>query len=641
MKKGKKIIVVILIILLVLLLTLVGYAYIALKTDLLKTSEEKFSKYLVNEFEQVSNFNIQLYEEIFERLEKESSEVTTTIGYGQDDSNVDISVKSKNDVDNKKTSIDFDVTSDEMNLLNLKLLAYDNKLGINIKDVHDKYLTIENRDLKKLTKNLDISDEDIIEKIPDEIEVSEYTELSDEEKEKIKNLVNKYYNRVFDQIKEENFSEESNVQTKNINDENIVANKYILTISKKELATIYTTTLNEILNDPEFLDLLKDRITDEELNDIKTQNNENIENINKIEDDENSIYKISVFEKNQSTVKISIEAEENTLEFFTMNTENESKIIFNIILGKDDINQVGSSTIFTLKNKAEGKNGTLVFEGTTTYNKEDIESLKNAQNNSVENETNADETSNNDLENSFSYNTFYDDSNYFDEDDYKDQTVSMTISTTAQSADVVNSKITFKDSDKENEINNLKVNFNLKFNQKLKFEELTDENSIVLNDYTKEGFSKLFEEIEQNIEKNSRENPYSLIALMWKFSNMSTITEINPSETNEDPEKLLINETKNKVNSAISLSLADCLDEYHLAAETNSEENPGNYLTLEKIKDYCETEMDIELIDGTTLKCTLDEKVFYVSIDIDGNTWQLRNVETYYSPDGTYEGIEK
>ena len=74
-----------------------------------------------------------------------------------------------------------------------------------------------------------------------------------------------------------------------------------------------------------------------------------------------------------------------------------------------------------------------------------------------------------------------------------------------------------------------------------------------------------------------------------------------------------------------------------MAAISNEEENPADYLTIDKIQEECDSEYKLELIDGNTIKCTLDDNVFYAKISIDGNEWELTDIEVLYSEDGTLD----
>ena len=76
MKKGKGILVIFILLLIVIL---AGGAYAYIKTDLLKTPEQLFKKYLINNMAQIANVNIAPFNEVSERMENELTETNLNI----------------------------------------------------------------------------------------------------------------------------------------------------------------------------------------------------------------------------------------------------------------------------------------------------------------------------------------------------------------------------------------------------------------------------------------------------------------------------------------------------------------------------------------------------------------------------------
>lgn len=70
--KAKKII---LIIIILLLIILGGYAYAYLATDIFKTPEELFTKYLANNVEQLKDFNLKPFDETIKKDGYRSSRI--------------------------------------------------------------------------------------------------------------------------------------------------------------------------------------------------------------------------------------------------------------------------------------------------------------------------------------------------------------------------------------------------------------------------------------------------------------------------------------------------------------------------------------------------------------------------------------
>ena len=77
MKQGRGIIIIVVAILVVAAVILVGYAY--LETDVFKTPEQKFTKYLLGNYKQFESFNLTPFDEFSERALLESSKVDVNI----------------------------------------------------------------------------------------------------------------------------------------------------------------------------------------------------------------------------------------------------------------------------------------------------------------------------------------------------------------------------------------------------------------------------------------------------------------------------------------------------------------------------------------------------------------------------------
>ena len=82
-KKSKKVVLILILLLLVVLIISAGaYAYIA--TDIFKTPEELFAKYLVNNYEQLKGYNFKPFNEVAKKMEKEASETELAMNIKDD-----------------------------------------------------------------------------------------------------------------------------------------------------------------------------------------------------------------------------------------------------------------------------------------------------------------------------------------------------------------------------------------------------------------------------------------------------------------------------------------------------------------------------------------------------------------------------
>lgn len=139
-EKAKKIILVVIIILLILLGGMV-YAYFA--TDIFKTPKQLFVKYLANNITQLSEFNLEPYNETFKKMEENKTEIDLDIFDKLTPQ--EINIKYAGDLKNEKESLVCEIKQDDEQVLQTNLAVTNDTYGIYLKGLHDKYLALENR----------------------------------------------------------------------------------------------------------------------------------------------------------------------------------------------------------------------------------------------------------------------------------------------------------------------------------------------------------------------------------------------------------------------------------------------------------------------------------------------------------------
>ena len=631
MRRGKIGIVFVFILLIV---ALVGGAYAYIKTDLFKTPEQLFKKYLVNNFAQMANINIAPFDEIDSRMKNELTESSMDIIYNGEvlgtTEEHKINVKTCTDLQNKNQSTDITINQNENILVEGTLVVTNNKYGIKIPDLYNKYIALENRDLKKIAKTLGADEEDL-KTFPDSItEVKPFTE---EEIEKIKNLTNKYMEKVY-----EPFGEESYTATKNIaltiNGQDLTAHKYAFTVNSVDLYNSITNTMKELLEDSEFLTLCENRIDQEMLNEFKTTFNESVAE-NNVEELENVPITIAVYVSNQKTVKTEIMVKESSIEFIIDNKENESIVTFLTHEPKNDYIEVGTTNTIIFRNAFKDNQGEMSIEMREEYNQEDINALK----------SDSSEDSDFDL------------SDYY-ADRYKDEFIRFVVNTTKKNENLIQSKVTFEGEEVEDINELINIEFTFKFNSNIKVKKLTSENSIIINDYTMEEFETLGQEIMTNIMTVALEKPDSLIGMIFSGINSSMMAPENdidyddytytdfetiPEEESEfsviesdenlntPTVSLNLEDVKNEIDTEITAGLEECLRLYKTEYLNNQEADIAVYLTIENVQASCPENYTLELLeDGATVKCTINENdIYYAVMDINGDTLVVTDVTVY------------
>ena len=70
------------------------------------------------------------------------------------------------------------------------------------------------------------------------------------------------------------------------------------------------------------------------------------------------------------------------------------------------------------------------------------------------------------------------------------------------------------------------------FNNNVEIENLSEENALILNDYTEAQFGELFQELLKNAYESSQNNPNSLIGMLAQYAMfLSGLSSVTPNGT--------------------------------------------------------------------------------------------------------------
>ena len=215
-------------------------------------------------------------------------------------------------------------------------------IGISVPDLYDKFVSIENRDFKKMAKTFNLPEE-YIEIIPDNLT----NIFSAEDEERLNQLLSKYGLKLIEQFDENNYIIEKDINI-NVNSKEMIANKYTLSISSQKVYGAITNTIKELFDDPEFLELCKGKIPTKELEEIKTSYNKSLEET-PAEDIEDKILNISLYAVEGRTVKTELTVDQNEAYCIIENNGDESLITLATIEPKSETNEIGRTSLITIK----------------------------------------------------------------------------------------------------------------------------------------------------------------------------------------------------------------------------------------------------------------------------------------------------
>ena len=261
MKKQKTRKIIIIISIIVLLLLIIGiFTALYLTTDMFKSNEMLFAKYLgqnIENFDTIKNeFFIDEVKEFKEGKYSNNTEIEFNYidDVGTSNENADNIINSlKLQINGSKSKEEnynykkMNLLKNDENLLSLEYINVNNEYGIRFSDLYKQFVIVENENLTELQNKIGNNSETI--KLPENIDfninVQELFNLSQEEKKKIQE---KYLNVIINNTTKENFSKQKNSKIQ-VNNQEILADSYTLTLTKEQLNDIYIKFLEEIKKD--------------------------------------------------------------------------------------------------------------------------------------------------------------------------------------------------------------------------------------------------------------------------------------------------------------------------------------------------------------------------------------------------------
>lgn len=354
MPRKKRIVILVLSIVLIVLAIIGILGYLYLETDMFKSNETLFAKYLTQNFENAKFLNMSENTEITNMLNnnKYTSQVEGTIEYtenlGTSDqnknsqiNNVGIKIISNVDKLNNYDYKDIAIEKENEKLLGVEYIKQDQMYGIRLKDIQ-QFVSVENNGDNETLKEYKL---DNIEELTSSININSILAFTDEEKQ---TMLNTYMNIIQSNVSSDKYYKQSDALI-TVNNKDLKTNAYYIKLTVEECNNIYIKLLEQITNDEVILskvDLIEEKIKEKykDYEEDKTLREKFIEYINseieKIKNNNigNEEVKITVYENNEKTVRTSIEKSGQKL---TIDMYNDSTIkIDNVKIGDNTEEQV-------------------------------------------------------------------------------------------------------------------------------------------------------------------------------------------------------------------------------------------------------------------------------------------------------------
>ena len=345
MKKNKsKLIIGIIIVLIIALIMAVG-AYLYFTTDLFKGEQQLFFKYLAKNGETIKEFLVN--NELDIEKTKHNTEAEITFNVESRDAqianqsipaeNFNVKYLAKVDPENNKKLSETTLKYLTTDLFTLKYIRNNDLYALKSDEVINKYLAIDNNNLKEFATKLGVQDTSMI---PNKLQPINFKELFSITEEQQKALFKKYLGIINTQISKDKYKSQKNV-TITVKDKSINVTAYSLEITQDEAVRVLKSILNELKNDDATLNIFIDK--------IKTIDNENGINLNDLKDIlQNAINSLeNMVISNEETIKITVYASDGKLVRTEIAVGNE------IIYIDSEENDNSERIIITFENKDE------------------------------------------------------------------------------------------------------------------------------------------------------------------------------------------------------------------------------------------------------------------------------------------------
>lgn len=251
MQESKTRIVIIILIILIIIVAVGGTA-LYLTTDLLKSSETLFQKYLLQDIQNIAEvFDVSEEEKMIDLLRKSdySEKTNATLKYleNQNDEEEIYQIKENGNIKSSEKASYRNITASfgDTELMSVDLLKQDNKVGFRLANLVQQFVSVENATVSYFISSMGYDAKYFSETLQG-VEISGLLDFSEEE---IQTLANTYFDVIFSDINASNYSSKRKVMRTLNNKESVKTNTYTLTITQNDFDRIYKRVLNQAISD--------------------------------------------------------------------------------------------------------------------------------------------------------------------------------------------------------------------------------------------------------------------------------------------------------------------------------------------------------------------------------------------------------
>lgn len=354
-KKNKKILFTIILIIVILCITGGIITYMYIKTDMFKSSQVLFNKYISQEILNIKKLSESKISEVKTNVKSQDLyETNTTVDFkiseGGEVSNPinDLSFKFKTQKDNEYVYKDSQVFFGDESYLQIERIKESEIYGIRFSNGLKEFLSIRNTE--EGFKNIDGIGltEKQLESIIEFINGNEIVANQIISKEERENISSKYLNIIKENFNNASYSKVNNALI-TVNNSTLKTNAYIAKLDSNQVKTLIEQILNMLKNDETILLKLNEYNIDDEMFISKINNILDNLGIDKQLPD----IQITVYEYDGNTVRTTIESANNKINIENFYVNNDRKL--NIDVENNDSENLTKYNIVITKNNMENE----------------------------------------------------------------------------------------------------------------------------------------------------------------------------------------------------------------------------------------------------------------------------------------------
>lgn len=349
--------------------------YLNIATDIFKSPDELFYKYLYQNGSIADVFDTDLLDRYYQRIENNAyngtGEITIKTGMNDDSesdtkefdtlmNNLKLSYTTKSNLAEKKQETEATIAYNDQEQFKFSVVQDNNNYGIKSDEVVYKYLKLKNENLRDIYTKLGVQDSESIPNQFDKIDYNIYKNMDAQDKATI---LSTYQNVLNKGILSNHYTKQANVNL-NFNGQSVVANAYSLTLTEEEISSLKISLLETLMTDELTLKYLVQflQLDSSYTVQIKQSIQEEIDNLKREQIENNENVRITVYESNMQLLTTIVETPEANYTINNNVSETNQKVT--IVKQSNDGNNI--NTTITLERNTSDNNNSFKIEQIST-----------------------------------------------------------------------------------------------------------------------------------------------------------------------------------------------------------------------------------------------------------------------------------